>query len=309
MRPSALTVVASLALIAPSLATADDAPPAPAASETVVRKISTRPLFLKEGGTAQQPAIFDGQGLVIDLGIDVGDHAWKKTGDIWTSSGRLLEREPLEAGNFPGLFLDELPIVIPRDRAAEKQHPDRRGCCYVAPASLAPGQMGYADDGSLYFRWPTSKSVGSGRILLPPKPNISCVTIACSHIIVRNVTAKHASNDGFNIHGAWVGVRLENVHALSNCDEGISAHDDVEMEVVDSEIAWNGSVAGGVADVNRSVTSYRNCRVHDNVGPAFRFTGKSHAVTDTLIYNQSRDFDVAEGTVLRRERIEWRKAP
>jgi hypothetical protein len=32
----------------------------------------TTPLILTEGGTADEPAIFDGQGMVIDLGIDVG---------------------------------------------------------------------------------------------------------------------------------------------------------------------------------------------------------------------------------------------
>ena len=133
------------------------------------------------------------------------------------------------------------------------------------------------------------------------------MTIACSHIIVRNVTAKHAANDGFNIHGKWVGVRLENVRAFSNADEGISAHDDVEMEVDGAEIAWNGSAAGGVADVNRCVTSYRNCRVHDNLGAAFHFSGKTHSVSDSLIFHQTRDFSVAEGTLLKKERVEWRK--
>lgn len=276
-------------------------------ASAVEPKISKTPLVLKQGGTPDKPVVYDGEGVIIDLGIDVTDQAWKKEGDVWTSSGRLLDREPLEAGNFPGLFLDELPLVIPRDRAAEKQNPGKIGHYYLAPSALAPGQMGYGDDGSVYFRWPSDKPVGSRRVILPPKPGISCVTIACSHIIVRNITARHASNDGFNIHNQWVGIRIENVRALSNSDEGISAHDDTQVDVADSEIAWNGSVAGGVADVNRCTTSYRNCRVHDNVGAAFHFTGKSHKVTDTLIYNQARDFNIGKDTEVVREGIEWRK--
>ncbi len=35
--------------------------------------------------------------MVIDLGIDVTEHAWKKEGDVWTSSGPLLSREPIAA--------------------------------------------------------------------------------------------------------------------------------------------------------------------------------------------------------------------
>jgi len=268
---------------------------------------AAEPLILKNGGTPEKPAVFDGKGMVIDLGTDVTDHAWKKDGDLWTSNGPLLKRKPLAPGQNAGLFIEEVPISVSRDSAAEKLHPERKSRCYFPPATLKPGQMGYTEDGSLYFRWPAGKTPGSARIILPARAGVSCVTIACSNIVVRNITAKYAGNDGFNIHGKWTGIRIENVRAFSNADEGISAHDDVEMSVDGAEIAWNGSTAGGVADVNRCTTSYRNCKVHDNVGAAFYFSGKSHTVTDTLIYNQTRDFSIAKGTVLHRERVEWRK--
>ena len=268
-------------------------------------ELRTVPLVLDKGGTIEQPAVFDGRGMTVDLAIDVTEHAWTKADNLWTSNGPLLGRAPLEAGQLAGLFVDEVPIAIPRDVAAEKLHPDRKQYCYFEPARLQPGQMGYAGDGSLYFRWPASKRPGSARVLLPPKAGMSCVTIACSHIIVRNITARHAANDGFNIHGRWTDIRLENVKALTNADEGISAHDDVEMEVVDAEVAWNGSTAGGVADVNRCVTSYRNCTIHDNLGAAFYFSGKSHTVADTLIYNQVLDFRVIGETQLKRDHIHW----
>jgi hypothetical protein len=277
----------------------------------------TTPLVLNKGGTEDEPAIFDGQGMVIDLGIDVSRHDWKQDGDLWTSTPELLAEyglEPVIAGQIAGLFIGEIPITIPRDLEAEKLHPDRKSRCYFPPNKLDPGQMGYADDGSVYFRWPTGekpgKSEGRGRfkpIILPPKPGTNCVSIACSHITVRNLTVMHAGNDGFNIHGHRKGIRLENVRALSNADEGISAHETVEMEVIGAEVAWNGSASGGVADVNDSVTTYRECNVHDNASAAFHFSGKSHTVTDTLIYNQSQDFAVGRGTEVKRERVEWRR--
>ena len=268
----------------------------------------TTPLVLTEGGTPEEPAVFDGQGMLIDLGITVTSHEWKKTGDLWTSQPGFLasfNQEPRIAGQTAGLFVDGIPITIPRDLEAEKEHPDRKSRCYFPSDKLQPGQMGYAEDGSLYFRWP--KGVSRNKpITLPPKAGTNCVSIACSHIIVRNITAMHAGNDGFNIHGDRKGIRLENVRALSNADEGISAHETVEMEVVGAEVAWNGSAAGGVADVNDSVTSYRDCLVHDNAGAAFYFSGSSHSVMDSLIFNQSKDFSVQRGTDLKRERIEWR---
>lgn len=268
---------------------------------------STTPLVLRQGGTPGDPAVYDGKGIVIDLGLDVTGHAWKKAGDLWTSDGPLLGRAPLKAGQVSGLFLDELPLSLPRDLEAERLHPERKERCYVAPAALKPGQMGYAEDGSLYFRWPTNRTPVSTRLILPPKEGVSAVTIACANIIVRNITAKHAANDGFNIHGKWTGIRLQNVRALSNADEGISAHDDVEMAVEHAEIAWNGSASGGVADVDRCVTTYSHCTVHDNFAAGFFLAGKEHVVTDTVIFNQSVDISVHEGTRCHRERVEWKR--
>ena len=75
-----------------------------------------------------------------------------------------------------------------------------------------------------------------------------------------------------------------------------------------AEIAWNGSAADGAADVNACTTRYRNCTVHDNLGAAFFFSGKSHTVPDMLIDNQTRDYSVSAPAAVNRERIEWRKA-
>jgi hypothetical protein len=263
------------------------------------------PLILNQGGTAEKPAIFDGNGMVIDLGTDITDSPWQINGDIWTLPKLPPPNAPIMAGQYAALFIDEQPVAVPRDLEAEANQPNRKSRCYVTPSKLKPGQAGFTEEGGLYFRWPVGKLPGKSRIILPPKEGTSAVTIACSHIIVRNITAKYASNDGFNIHGKWVGVQLEDVKAFSNGDEGISAHDEVEMSVRRAEVAWNGSTAGGVADVNQCVTAYENCILHDNAGAAFHFSGKSHSATDCHIYHQEKDFSVAKGTAVTLNRIKW----
>jgi len=264
----------------------------------------TTPLLLKKTGTPEKPEVFDGQGMLIDLGTRVSDHDWIMDGDLWTSQPGFLKsfgHITRIAGQTAGLFIGDIPITIPRDHEAEKGRPDMKSKCYFPPQKLKPGEMGYAKDGSLYFRWPKGckpgKAIGADRgrfkpIILPAKNGVNGVSIACSDIIIRNLTVKYAGNDGFNIHGDRAGIRLENVRALSCADEGISAHETTEMEVIDSEIAWNGSISGGVTDVNDAVTTYRNCIVHDNAGAAFSFTGKAHRVYDSLIFNQERAFHV-----------------
>ena len=279
----------------------------------------TTPLLLKKTGTPEKPEVFDGQGMLIDLGTRVSDHDWITDGDLWTSQPGFLKsfgHTPRIAGQTAGLFIGEIPITIPRDHEAEKGRPDMKSKCYFPPQKLKPGEMGYAKDGSLYFRWPKGckpgKAIGADRgrfkpIILPAKNGINGVSIACSNIIIRNLTVKYAGNDGFNIHGDRRGIRLENVRALSCADEGISAHETTEMEVIDSEIAWNGSISGGVTDVNDAVTTYRNCIVHDNAGAAFSFTGKAHRVYDSLIFNQERAFHVHKEVDFKEEKNKIRK--
>lgn len=274
----------------------------------------TTPLLLKKSGTPEKPEVFDGQGMLIDLGTRVSDHDWIMDGNLWTSQPSFLKsfgHTPRIAGQTAGLFIGEIPITIPRDHEAEKGRPDMKSKCYFPPQKVKHGEMGYAKDGSLYFRWPKGckpgKAIGADRgrfkpIILPAKNGVNGVSIACSDIIIRNLTVKYAGNDGFNIHGHRRGIRLEKVRALSCADEGISAHETTEMEVINSEIAWNGSISGGVTDVNDAVTTYRNCIVHDNAGAAFSFTGKAHRVYDSLIYNQEKAFHVHKEVDFKEER-------
>jgi len=274
----------------------------------------TTPLVLKTGGTLDRPEVFDGQGMLIDLGTRVSEHDWIMDGDLWTSQPGFLKsfgHTPRIAGQTAGLFIGEIPITIPRDHEAEKGSPDMKSKCYFPPEKLKQGEMGYTKDGSLYFRWPKGckpgKAIGADRgrfkpIILPAKNGVNGVSIACSNIIIRNLTVKYAGNDGFNIHGHRRGIRLENIRALSCADEGISAHETTEMEVINSEIGWNGSISGGVTDVNDAVTTYRNCIVHDNAGAAFSFTGKAHRVYDSLIFNQETAFHVHKEVDFKEER-------
>jgi hypothetical protein len=93
---------------------------------------------------------------------------------------------------------------------------------------------------------------------------------------------------------------------LANADEGISAHETVELGSHRRRSRVERFGIRGCGGVNDSVTTYRDCNVLNNAGAAFFFSGKSHTVTDTLIYNQSRDFSIQNGTEVKRERVEWR---
>lgn len=271
------------------------------------QEIRRTPLVLTQGGTPEKPAVYDGGGMIVDLGVDISDLGWTKRGDVWSMPGALPEHPPVADVQRAGLFVDEVPVRISRDRAAEKAVGVEGALRFTVPEELLPGQMGWTAEGVLYFRWPEGKTPGMARIIRLPGKLESCVVIACSHITVKNITAKYAANDGFNIHGHRVGLRLENVKAFSNGDEGISAHETVEMEVFDSEIAWNGSSAGGVADVGDCITRYTRCELHHNVNAAFFLEGKAHSIRDCRIHHQDVDIVIRGGAVVEQSGNVWRR--
>ena len=105
----------------------------------------TTPLVLKKSGTPEKPHVFDGQGMLIDLGTRVSDHDWIMNGDLWTSRPGFLKsfgHTPRIAGQTAGLFIGEIPITIPRDHEAEKGRPDMKSKCYFPPEKLKPGRNG-----------------------------------------------------------------------------------------------------------------------------------------------------------------------
>ena len=269
--------------------------------------IRRTPLTLKDGGTAENPAVFDGKGMIIDLGIEVTTHDWVKNGDLWTSRGPFPDHPAVADTQRAALFIDEAPVRITRDRAAERKSAVKGTVIYATAEMLKPGEMAFTADGAIWFRWPAGKTPGSAKIFLPPAGLASCVNIACSYLTVKNITAIHAANDGFNIHGARIGIRLENVKVFSNGDEGISAHETVQMDVVNAEIAWNGSSAGGVADVGDSITTYTNCEVHHNLGAAFFFDGKQHRVTNCVIHDQTQDIVTRGDAVVEQSGNTWQR--
>ena len=271
------------------------------------QEVRRTPLTLTQGGTPEQPAVFDGQDMIIDLGIDISGLGWLKSGDLWTAPAPLPNLPPVTDVQRAGLFIDEVPVRISRDRVAEKNSGITGKVIYTQPEVLQPGQMGWTSEGTVYFRWPREKAPGTAQVIQLPAGLASCVNIACSHITIRNVTARHAANDGFNIHGHRIGIQLENVRALSNGDEGISAHETVQMDVRDSEIAWNGSSAGGVADVGDSITTYTNCVLHHNVNAAFFFDGKLHRVNHCRIHHQDQAVLARGDALVEQSDVKWLK--
>lgn len=236
------------------------------------------PILITRGGTAEQPLVIDGHGAIIDLGTDLSSAPWTQDGAEWVC-GRDLGRPPLDDARkpgdwmFAGLFVDGRPYNVRQRRAT---------------GPLAPGDLRYDADGRLRFV-PLGRAPGAASITLPAPAAVSCVAISgASFVTVRRLTARYAGNDGFNIHGDCRAIRLEQVRALHCADEGISAHESAEVEVEDAEIAFCGSVSGGITDVQQSVSHYTRCLVHHNRVCGFGFEQGRHRLRTCVSFGHPR---------------------
>lgn len=233
-------------------------------------------LQISKGGTAENPLVVDGQGAVINLGLDITAGPWTDTGDGWR-----LEKV-LPKGFSTGIY--QATSVFVNGLGLTGDHP--KGPSY-APRLWHHGYLRLDANGKLVVVFPDGLSPKNSVVVLTGKgePMASGVALAtASNVLVKNLTSAFASNDGFNLHGSGGNVFLENVKAVFNADEGISAHETYVVETKDSEVAFNGSQGGGVQDVNECTTSYKNVCSHQNRASGFALQGKSHVLDGVVSY-------------------------
>jgi hypothetical protein len=102
-------------------------------------------------------------------------------------------------------------------------------------------------------------------------------------VTIRNLNARHALNDGFNLHADAQNVTLVNVQGYENYDNGISPHGACSMTVENGKFWGNGTPAWAQSDATQTV--YRHCEARGS-GHQWEvvFAGGVHRVEDSMIH-------------------------
>lgn len=227
--------------------------------------------MIRKSGLPDNPIVLDGHGAVINLGTDITAGPWTKTGDEYRYENEVPKHRTHYGTSV--IFINGWPIYC--------DHPNGRG-----QKARHGGSIRYDENGKLIVRFPRGLDPGNSVIVLTGKTDShsGLLVNGSSNVIVKNLTVVFAGNDGFNMHGHGENFRLENVTALFNGDEGISAHETYRVDVKNSEVAFSGSLDGGIADVNDSETTYESVRVHQNRTVGFKLIGVKHSVKNCVAY-------------------------
>lgn len=139
------------------------------------------------------------------------------------------------------------------EKAAEKEASGK-------PAASASAVL----EGAFYLRLPPGQKLEEAKIFAP----VRSAGVQFSgqgerhnaHLVIRNLTATHPHNDGFNIHGHCEDVLFENIQAIECGDDGISAHETAEY-TVDGFVSIGNST--GICDTGASQTTYNRVFIRD----------------------------------------------
>jgi hypothetical protein len=173
------------------------------------------------------------------------------------------------------------------------------------PEDLAPGEWTFVQtsppakdhgvpiEGVFHLRFEPGKTLAEANIAVPVRSAGVQFGGENAHLVIRNLTATHPYNDGFNIHGDCREVVFENIRAIECGDDGISAHGTCQYRV-DGLVSIGN--ATGICDTGTARTGYSNVFIADCVGFDLYFLDEGrYSLTNVLVLSKSQNPFVVTG--------------
>ena len=170
---------------------------------------------------------------------------------------------------------------------------------YRPPGELQPGEWTYIKGparpnarplqtfGNFYIKIAASQRLAAANISMPVRSAGVQFSGEKAHLIIKNLTATHSYNDGFNIHGDCRDCVFENISAIECGDDGISAHESAQYRV-DGFVSIGNSA--GICDTGTARTSYNNLFISNCIGVDLYFLGEGrYSVTNALVLSSAQN--------------------
>lgn len=251
--------------------------------------------FYGKRGEPGKPIILDGHGATLEGSEPLNPDQWRETKPALFRCDELLPRlDEAIIGRWFFLWNGEMKHMGRTSKGASAK--------LKAPAELQPGEWTFIKDperepprpgqifGAFYLKLSPGQKLTDANIFVPTRsagvqfsgsrPNHN------AHLIIRNLTATHPYNDGFNIHGHCEDVLFENIRAIECGDDGISAHETAQYHV-DGFVSIGNST--GICDTGESQTSYNNVFIRDCLAFDLYFLDKGrYSVSNAVVLSSSR---------------------
>ena len=224
-------------------------------------------IFQNKQGEPGKPITLDGHGATLEGADPLEPAKWKEVAPGLFANDELLPpRELDDAAIMRWFFLWD----------GKMNHMGRTSKGIKAPfkkaADLQPGEWTFIRDparekpgsseicGTFFLKLPPGQKLAEANIAAPVRLNGVQLGGNNAHLVIKNITATHPHNDGFNIHGDCRDVRFKNIRAFDCGDDGISSHESAEVEV-DGLVSIGNST--GITDILSAHTSYNHVFIAD----------------------------------------------
>lgn len=232
------------------------------------------PTFHDKCGEPGRPIVLDGHGAILSGSEPLDPADWQLVEPGLYRCDKLLETNADIVHRYFFLF-DGRMNRMGRSLKGPKVP-------FKAPRELLAQEWTWVEEEkAFYIRTPDGRKLADCRIEAPLRSNGVAVSGHCEHLVIRNLTTTHVYNDGFNIHGTARHVRFENVKAIECGDDGISAHDDCQIEV-DGLLSTGNST--GVCHTGKSQSVSDHMTIRGNHGyDFFVLEAGTHVLRNSII--------------------------
>lgn len=246
--------------------------------------------FYAKKGELGKPITLDGHGATLEGSDPIDPTKWREISPGLFANDDLLPR------------LDDAMIGRWFFRFDGKmQHMGRtskgRSDPLKKPEELQPGEWTFIKDptrekppsqqiyGTFYLRLVPGQSLAAANIFAPVRSAGVQFGGDNAHLVIKNITATHPYNDGFNIHGDCRDVLFENIRAIECGDDGISAHESAQYHV-DGFVSIGNST--GICDTGTAQTSYNNVFIARNIGFDIYFLNAGrYRITNAVVFSSA----------------------
>ena len=224
--------------------------------------------FYGKKGEPGKPITLDGHGATLEGSDPLDPAQWKEVSPgLFAADNLLPSLNDALIGRWFFLFDGRMQLMNRTSKG--------RSAPFKKPGELQPGEWTFVKDparekppskqiyGTFFVRLAPDTKLADAGIFVPVRSAGVQFSGDNAHLVIKNITATHPYNDGFNIHGDCRDCVFENIRAIECGDDGISAHESAQYRV-DGLVSIGNST--GITDTGTAQTSYRNIYLARNIG-------------------------------------------
>lgn len=248
--------------------------------------------FYGKKGEPGKPITFDGHGAILEGSDPIDPAQWREVSPGLFAADELLPNlSDAVIGRWFFLFDGWMQLMGRTSKG--RSEPLKK------PEDLQAGEWTFVKDpsrekppskaiyGTFYLKIAPGRALSDAKIAAPMRSAGVQFSGDNAHLVIRNLTATHPYNDGFNIHGDCREVVFENIRAIECGDDGISAHETAQYRV-DGFVSIGNST--GICDTGKAWTDYRNVFIADCVAFDLYFLDEGrYSLTNVLVISRSRN--------------------